>query len=299
MKPVLATLCLAFLFSWCSCDQDHVSPDDFVPQVEVLQDNDASTILQNSDQRVIPIYQVFNVINQLVYLLNRVRYPDLRKLLHEHMKDNQATLSDQETQSKRETQNGQDTVLNFAVVPEKNADSGKEHVISGIGDGTDSLAGFSKAEVLKEFVLFDRDGNNQISAEELGAVMAAIGLKTEQQEQKTIISSFDIDNSGTIGKDEFYEVMMSRDVQHEKQMQRDVEETFRLMDTDGDKRIATPEMVSMMARLHLTATEQQVIGMLEEVKAKSPLNISDFTRLIIVLILHAAPKYSEGGHWAV
>ena len=154
MKPVLATLCVAFLFSWCSCDQDHVSPDDFVPQVEVLQDNDASTILQNSDQRVIPIYQVFNVINQLVYLLNRVRYPDWRKLLHEHMKDNQATLSDQETQSKRETQNGQDTVLNFAVVPEKNADSGKEHVISGIGDGTDSLAGFSKAEVLKEFSPF-------------------------------------------------------------------------------------------------------------------------------------------------
>eukprot|EP00743_Colponemidia_sp_Colp-15_P002531 GILK01002743.1.p1 GENE.GILK01002743.1~~GILK01002743.1.p1 ORF type:complete len:168 (-),score=33.75 GILK01002743.1:747-1214(-) len=67
------------------------------------------------------------------------------------------------------------------------------------------------AEEIQEFReifnLVDKDGGGSISKEELGELMATLGIKSTKEELDLMISEIDQDNNGEIEFDEFVAVM--------------------------------------------------------------------------------------------
>ena len=65
---------------------------------------------------------------------------------------------------------------------------------------------FSPCQV---FNTFDRDGGGTISTGELGSLMIALGSTPTKEELEATMASFDDDGDGTIGFEEFLQVLLS------------------------------------------------------------------------------------------
>jgi len=109
------------------------------------------------------------------------------------------------------------------------------------------LSDEQKSEFKEAFALFDKDGSGDISADELGTVMRALGQKPSEAEVLQMIADVDENGDGTIDFDEFTTLM---------QMQMTVTEhaenltsAFKVFDGDGSGRISAKELREKMTTL--------------------------------------------------
>ena len=63
---------------------------------------------------------------------------------------------------------------------------------------------------MQAFKIFDKEGVEGISVEDLGRVMVNLGDKLTQLEVDEMIREADIDDNGIIDKEEFVKMMMSK-----------------------------------------------------------------------------------------
>ena len=68
----------------------------------------------------------------------------------------------------------------------------------------------TEEEIREAFKVFDKNGDNLISAAELRHVMTTLGEKLTDQEVDEMIREADVDGDGQINYEEFVKMMMSK-----------------------------------------------------------------------------------------
>ncbi|KAF3177586.1 hypothetical protein EYR41_008762 [Orbilia oligospora] len=113
------------------------------------------------------------------------------------------------------------------------------------------------------FKIFDKDGNGEISIDELGAVMNSLGQQPTESELRDIIHEVDLDNTGTIDFQEFLALMAPRDQQH-RDIDRELRDAFNVFDKDKTGTIDATELRLVMKALGENLTDEQIEEMIKE-----------------------------------
>ena len=101
------------------------------------------------------------------------------------------------------------------------------------------------------FKVFDEDGNDAISVEELGHVMRSLGQSPNDTDLRDLIKEVDVDLSGTIDFDEFKALMVSQQGNRKSRLKL----AFSVFDQDRSGQITANEMRSVMSQFGLTDEE--------------------------------------------
>jgi len=112
------------------------------------------------------------------------------------------------------------------------------------------------------FNLFDVDGDQSITHEELGIVLRSMGQNPSEQELIEMISEMDEDDSGTVDFEEFVILMKKRTADSDGS--DDIEAAFKVFDTKNDGFIDVEELMSVMVMLGNPRTEEEVRIMIQE-----------------------------------
>jgi len=112
------------------------------------------------------------------------------------------------------------------------------------------------------FDQFDRDGNGDITIEELGTVMRSLGQNPTDAELKDIINEVDIDNNGSINFEEFLLLMAPKStaIDHERELRG----AFDVFDKDGSGSISTEELRAVMRSIGENLSDAEIDEMLNE-----------------------------------
>jgi len=117
------------------------------------------------------------------------------------------------------------------------------------------------AEFREAFALFDHDGNNTISAQEISRVFKSIGQDATDEQINDILNEYDVDKNGEMDFDEFLQMMIAKtkDSVDEKELQKQVKAAFKMFDVDGNGKIDVVELQTGMDKLgeHLTQDQAQ------------------------------------------
>merc|ERR1711902_393593 len=112
------------------------------------------------------------------------------------------------------------------------------------------------------FNLFDVDGDQSITHEELGIVLRSMGQNPSEKELVDMIGEMDEDGSGTVDFEEFVILMKRRTADSDGN--DDIEAAFKVFDTKNDGFIDVEELMSVMIMLGNPRTEEEVRIMIQE-----------------------------------
>lgn len=112
------------------------------------------------------------------------------------------------------------------------------------------------------FNLFDVDGDESITFEELGVVLRSMGQTPTEQELIEMIREMDEDDSGTVDFEEFVALMHKKSADDEHN--DDIEEAFKVFDTKNDGVICAEELMSVMVSLGNPRTMDEIKEMIAE-----------------------------------
>jgi calmodulin len=118
------------------------------------------------------------------------------------------------------------------------------------------------AEFRDAFGIFDKDGDGQITAAELGIVLQSLGQNPSEAELQEMVNEIDLDGNGTIEFDEFL-YMMSRQMR-EGDTEPEIVEAFRVFDKDGDGKLTTVEMMHILKNLGEPLTQEEMNDMITQ-----------------------------------
>ncbi|OJJ43926.1 hypothetical protein ASPZODRAFT_18705 [Penicilliopsis zonata CBS 506.65] len=127
------------------------------------------------------------------------------------------------------------------------------------------MDGFTEKQIeeLREaFRVFDKDGNGDITAVELGDVMRSLGQNPSETELEDMINEIDTDRNGTISFEEFLG-MMSTKMKH-TDTETELREAFKVFDKDGSGSISAQELYEVMKAIGENLTEAEVRDMVAE-----------------------------------
>lgn len=132
------------------------------------------------------------------------------------------------------------------------------------------------------FDLFDEDGNNAISKEELENVMKKLGLNPTDDELRDMIREHDTDESGQIEFEEFCELLAQRMEGEDKE--ENLRAAFRTFDQDGSGKISPQELRQVMINLGEKLTDQEIQEMIQEADCDGDgqINYEEFVKMMIV-----------------
>ncbi|KXT18482.1 hypothetical protein AC579_2260 [Pseudocercospora musae] len=146
----------------------------------------------------------------------------------------------------------------------------------------ESLSAQEKEHFKDAFGLFDKNGDGEISAAELGEVMRSLGLKPTDQELQDMLQEVDADNSGSIdlngksarftdcsqhvnlsdkyalltGTPEFMTMMSHRATAVDTE--EELRQAFNVFDRDGSGTISVTELRDMLKALGDNLTDAEV-----------------------------------------
>merc|ERR1719463_552066 len=99
-------------------------------------------------------------------------------------------------------------------------------------------------EFKETFSLFDKEGSGNITMEELGTAMRALGQDLSDIELEAMVSELDDDSSGTVSFQEFL-MLMGKKMAAEANEQEYIE-AFKVFDKNGDGTVDATELRYMM-----------------------------------------------------
>ena len=131
-------------------------------------------------------------------------------------------------------------------------------------------------DLWKAFSVFDADGSNTISAEELAIVMRSLGQDPSPTELRDLIKEVDVDRSGSIDFEEFKALMIARQGDRQSRL----ELAFSVFDKDNSGRITAEEMHGVMSQFELTDSELE--EMIKEVDrdGSGSIDFEEFCQLL-------------------
>ena len=129
----------------------------------------------------------------------------------------------------------------------------------------DQLTEEQISEFKEAFLLFDQDGDGNITANELGIVMRSLGKDPTDAELRDMINDVDTDGNGTIDLAEFI-AMMARKLK-EDDAEKEFMEAFHVFDKDGDGLISAKELRLVLASLGEEPTEEEAEEMIRDADA--------------------------------
>ena len=115
-------------------------------------------------------------------------------------------------------------------------------------------------QITEGFILFDRNGDELITVEELEQVMYSFGDEPTEEEVRTMIEANDTSGDGAIDFPEFVSMMHQEAPSHQ-----DVRAAFVTFDRDNDEYIDQEELTQAMANIGEDLNEDEVLAMIEEV----------------------------------
>ncbi|EWC43761.1 calmodulin [Drechslerella stenobrocha 248] len=109
---------------------------------------------------------------------------------------------------------------------------------------------------------FDKDGNGEISVDELADVMRSLGQNPTEEELRDIIHEVDRNFTDTIDFEEFLELMAPRD--DVRNIETELRDAFNVFDKDKTGTIDATELRHVMKALGEDVTEDQIKDMIRE-----------------------------------
>ncbi|CAH3161278.1 unnamed protein product, partial [Porites lobata] len=119
-------------------------------------------------------------------------------------------------------------------------------------------------EIAEAFKLFDKNGDGQISVEELGEAMKQAGQEVCEEDLQEMIKAVDRNGNGKVEYSEFEE-MMACHMGDEPMTGDDLKYYFKKFDTNGDGYITGDELKTVMKTFGgKTYTTKEIDDMIKE-----------------------------------
>jgi len=132
-------------------------------------------------------------------------------------------------------------------------------------------------EYREAYKLFDRDGDDLVTWQELGNVMRSLGQNPTEDELKDMVKEADDNGNGYVDFDEFL-VTMAKKVK-EADSGDEFREAFRIFDTQGDGFISAEKLKHVATTLGETLTDDEINEMIREAD-KDDNGIVDFNEFV-------------------
>lgn len=127
------------------------------------------------------------------------------------------------------------------------------------------------------FKIFDTDGSNLISTDELAQVMHSLGQNPSEIELRDMIKEVDVDLSGSIDFEEFKTLMLAQYGDYQSRLAL----AFSVFDENNNGQITKDELHKVMSRFDLS--EQELEELLQEVDddGDGKINFEEFCELVL------------------
>ena len=116
---------------------------------------------------------------------------------------------------------------------------------------------------IKAFLLFDKNKDGKISAEELGTMMRSLGKNPSDEALRRMIYEADSDENGFIDFSEFLTLMARRMKRHEQNAE--IIQAFSAFDKDGDGKISPSELKTVLTGLGEPVPDGEVEEIIRQV----------------------------------
>ncbi|KAL4929883.1 uncharacterized protein BDV17DRAFT_260291 [Aspergillus undulatus] len=128
---------------------------------------------------------------------------------------------------------------------------------------------------------FDKDGNGDIDAKELGEVMRSLGQAPTEAELQDIIDELDVDRTGTIDFEEFL-ILMSRKVK-DSDPEAELRSAFAVFDQDNSGTISADELRRVLTSIGDNVSDADVDEMLKlaDVNGDGTIDYEEFVKLML------------------
>ncbi|EGG02964.1 uncharacterized protein MELLADRAFT_65992 [Melampsora larici-populina 98AG31] len=144
----------------------------------------------------------------------------------------------------------------------------------------DQLTEEQISEFKEVFSLFDKDGDETITAKELGTIMRSLGQNPTEAELGDMIKEVDADGNGAIDFPEFL-TMMSRKMKN-TDSEAEIREAFKVFDKDGNGFISVEEVERVMSNLGEKLTDEEIQKMHREadVNGDGEISYEEFVKMM-------------------
>jgi len=140
-----------------------------------------------------------------------------------------------------------------------------------------------------EFIGLDKDGNGEVSIEELGTLLRSmrIKLKLSETQIKRALKQIDVNGDGTVDKDEMMEILEKFDtegvVYKALKERSNIRQDFLRYDNDGSGYITKEELVLIIKdRTGISVPEKHLALMIKDVDENddNQINYEEFVKLM-------------------
>ena len=122
------------------------------------------------------------------------------------------------------------------------------------------------AKIKRQFLVLDKDGNEELSFDELSDILKDPKLKMSPEDVRSLMDEFDLDENGTIDALEFLVLMenkKNRELIHRAIILRTrIRQAFKELDIDGNGYISRKEFTSIIRKQGGKFTLRQVNAMI-------------------------------------
>jgi Ca2+-binding EF-hand superfamily protein len=146
-----------------------------------------------------------------------------------------------------------------------------------------------RVEIENAFRMFDTDGSGSIDHRELKVAMKALGMQAKADDITRIMGEVDIDNSGTIDKGEFMEIV--RPILGGRDPHSEVRKCFEYFDLTDSGKITAKDLAQTMEELGEDVTPEELRAMMDvaDRNGDGAVDVNEFIRLVARLNL--GPEY--------
>ena len=141
----------------------------------------------------------------------------------------------------------------------------------------------------QEFIELDKDGNGEVSVEEMGILLRSMRIKLQLSESqiRRALKQIDVNGDGTVDKEEMMEILEKFDTDgvvykalHERSS---IRQDFARYDTDGSGYITKDELVQIIQdRTGIKVPEKHLALMVKDVdeNGDNQINYEEFVKLM-------------------
>lgn len=145
----------------------------------------------------------------------------------------------------------------------------------------DQLSEMQLLEYKEAFTYYDKNGDGTISLDELRTIMVSFGQDPSVQELEEMMKEIDTDGSGAIDFSEFLHIMASTTKDRDEDEEQ-LREAFQMFDTNNKGYISAKELETIMAKLGVNLTKEEISGMIREADFDGDgfINYEDFAQIM-------------------